>query len=320
MASSLMAATAVPERTDGREQRQVHENLYLLGRPTLRQFLRYVRGHVPSPPDKGTLTDEWHAAHEIVRALDKEEAGVADHPPLGKLGPEYEPLLIELLKDPLVRHGFNTVPTDVAMVELDRLVVYQKHVDLAYARHLESKLGPAPTREEIFRTCLPYDHPQPPVKWWRAHDDVFVFMSPSNDLRFLGTMRLEPGHITNHAPPGDLVGVVGIAVGFSNNFLSGVYAEGRLILNNGTHRAYALRKLGVTHAPCIVQHVATRDALDVVAASAVRQDPDFYLKHPRPTMLRDYFNPKLYKVMPVRHRLRQVTVRFQFEENSVPAL
>ena len=80
------------------------------------------------------------AAHEVLLGIEREEAGAADHPPMGKLGPQYEPLLIEFLKDPLVRYEFNTVPTDIAMVELDRLVVYQKHIDVTFARKLEEAM------------------------------------------------------------------------------------------------------------------------------------------------------------------------------------
>src|SRR5207248_1720761 len=225
-------------------------------------------------------------------------------PPMAPLGPEYEGLLLDLLNDPLVRFGFNTVPTDVALVELDRLVVYQRHIDLAFARRLEQTLGPAPDHEQIFRACLASDHPRPPATWAREHDDSFVFVSPSNDLRFLGTMRLEQTDITNHAPPGTVVGVVGIAVGFSANFLNALYAENRLILNNGSHRAYALRRLGIRHVPCIIQHVSSRDELDAVASSQVRSDPDLYLKHARPMMRKDYFDPRLQKVIPVHRRLR----------------
>jgi len=298
----------------------VGENLYLTGRPTLKEFLRYVRRHAVNSPGEAALAESWQAAHEVVCRLEKEEAGLADGPPIGKLGPEYEPLLREFLKDPLVRHGFNTVPTEVAIVELDRLVVYQKHIDLTHVRQLQSKLGPAPSREQLFRTCLPYDHPQPPVKWCRVHRDKFVFVSPSNDLRFLGTMSLEPSNIADYPPPGSLAGVVGLAVGFGSNFVNAVYADNRLILNNGSHRTYALRAMGITHVPCIIQHVSNRDELDAVASSDVLEAPDFYLQHPRPSMLRDYFNPQLHLVMPAHRRLHQVTVRFEVEENYVPAM
>jgi len=99
-----------------------------------------------------------------------------------------------------------------------------------------------------------------------------------------------------------------------------VYAENRLILNNGSHRAYALRSLGVTHVPCLIQHASSRDEVDAVAATEVRKNPDLYLKHPRPSMLKDYFDPALHLVMPVFRRLRQVTVRFEIDETAVPAL
>src|SRR5882672_7326084 len=176
------------------------ETLYLIGRPTLKQFLRFARGHAVDPPAEAVLAQEWEEARGRVRALTDEEAGIADDPPRVGLGREREALLIEFLKDPLVRHGFNTVPTEVATVNLDSMVVYQKHIDLTFARQLEASLGPAPGEEQIFRTCLPYDHPQPPVKWAGVRRDGFVFVSPSNDLRFLGAMRMERQHIKDYPP------------------------------------------------------------------------------------------------------------------------
>lgn len=307
------AAGTNPVDLDG-----VGDNLYLIGRPPLRHFLRYVRSHAVEPPGDGDLTDEWQSASKLVRSLERDEAGAADNPPREKVGPEYEPLLIEFLRDPIVRNGFNTVPTEVAIVELDRLVVYQKHIDLTYARQLAALLGPAPSREQVFRTCLLHDHPQPPVKWSRVAQNRFVFLSPSNDLRFLGAMPMAPDGVQG-SPRGQPVGVVGVSVGFGSNFLNALCAENRVILNNGSHRAYALRSLGVTHVPCIVQHVSSRDELDVVAPREVRRDPDLYLSHPRPPMLKDYFNPKLYRVMTVHRRLHQVIVRFEVEENVMPA-
>jgi hypothetical protein len=318
-AESRPGSLVEPERHLPAAQSDADDSLYLIGRPTLRQFQRFVRHHAVKPDYEGDLTNEWNAACEHVRSLEKEEAGLADDPVITKLGPEYEPLLIEFLKDPLIRNGFNTVPTEVATIELDRLVVYQKHIDLTYVRQLQKRLSPTPGMDEIFRTCLPYDHPQPPVKWLKQ-GDKFIFMSPSNDLRFLGTMSLRPEHIADYPPPGDLVGVVGLAVGFGSNFLNAAYFNKRLILHNGSHRAYALREMGITHVPCIIEHVSSSEELKVVASSEVYNNPDLYLKHPRPPMLKDYFNPRLRKVMPVHRVLRQITVKFDIEEQNVPAM
>ncbi len=296
------------------------ETLYLIGRPTLKQFLRFARNNALHPPDEGSLTDEWQAANDFLRVVEKEEAGAPDNPPITQIQPDskYETLLTEFLKDPLVQNGFNTVPTEVAWVELDRLVVYQHHIDLTYAELLSRELGSSPSEEQIFRTALMHDHPQPAVQWARARGNQYVFMSRSNDVRFLGAMKLQPKNITDYTPPGNLVGVIGLAVGFGSNFLNAIYSENRLILNNGSHRAYALRKMGVTHVPCIVQHVSSREQLDVLACSSINARPDYYFKNPRPSMLRDYFNPKLHKVFRVRRQLKQITVKFEVDDMSVP--
>jgi hypothetical protein len=320
LSAQLKPARAIEtERTANTAQIDGDETLYLIGRPTLKQFHRFVRHQAVNPDCEGVLTEEWNIASDYIRSLAQEEAGLADDPVITRLGAEYEPLLIEFLKDPLVQNGFNTVPTEVALIELDRLVVYQKHIDLTYIRQLRKRISSAPSMEEIFRTCLPYDHPQAPVKWLKQ-GDKFIFMSPSNDLRFLGTMPLRPDNIVDYAPPGDLVSAIGLALGFGSNFLNAAYFNKRLILQNGSHRAYALREMGVTHVPCIIEHVSSAEELEVVASSEVRENPDLYLKHPRPPMLRDYFNLRLRKVMLVHRQLRQITVKFEVEESFAPAM
>ncbi len=318
-ADLLESETEVPMETN---HELVDDYIYLIGRPTLRQFLSFVRNRSLEGrrADVGALTDEWRAAASHVLKLEKSEGDGAEHAAIQPLPALLEPLRERFLRDPLVQHGFNTVPTQLGVVELDRLVVYQHHIDLSYVRLLKERMGPAPSEEEIFRLCLPFDRPSPPAKWARTHRDTYVFSSPSNDLRFLGAMPLQTEQVVGYPPPGTLVGVVGVAVGFGSNFLSVISAYDRLILHNGSHRAYALRDLGITHAPCIIQHVYSREELNVVAASAVAERPDDFVKQPRPPLLKDYFDPKLRKIIPVIRRLRQVTVKFQVDEAYVPAL
>jgi hypothetical protein len=319
--AASQVAPAKPSRTAAPEpQEDFDENLYLTGRPRLKDFLRFVRNHAVDPPSPGSLTEEWQAAHDVVRRLQKEEAGIPDNPSLQPLSPDNQ-LLLEFIKNPLVKNTFNTVPTEVAYVDLSQIVVYQAQIDLTFVRQLRKKLASNPLNEEaLFRVCLPDGQVTPPAKWSRMHHDTYVFVSPSNDLRFLGAMQMQPCHIQDYPPPGNLVGVVGLPVGFGSNFMNAIYAEKRLILNNGSHRAYALYEMGITRVPCIVQHVSSREELKVLACTAVTDAPNFYLKEPRPMMLKDYFDPRLHKVMPVHRRIRQITVKFQVDEAFIPAL
>lgn len=304
------------------DQDDADECLYLIGRPKAKHFLRFVRHHALEAPSEESLRVQWQAAKARIRTLEAQEAGVADNPVITRMevGSKYESLLGQFLEDPLVQNGFNTVPTEVALVELDRLVVYQKHIDVRFVRRLQKQLGPSPSDEDVFRSCLPCDHPKPPATWARLNDDGYVFVSPSNDLRFLGALPLEPDRVQGYPHRGKPVGVVGLTVGFGSNFLNAIHCENRLVLNNGSHRAYALRAMGFKHAPCVVQHVSTRDELDLVASADLKREPDPYLRGPRPSMLKDYFDPQLRTVLTVHRMVRQVRVKFSVSEHYVPAV
>jgi hypothetical protein len=318
----LERAVRSPSKKNGSKRAPTCKHLYLSGRPELKEFIRYVKKNAIDPPSTDVLIEEWNVAHKFAAELERSEQGVADDPPIIKLDirGKHRPFLKKFLKNPLVKNGFNSVPTEISLVELDRLVVYQKHIDLTHVERLKKEIGPTPSEEMIFKTALPYDPPQTPVKWASKGGDSFVFVSPSKDLRYLGTMSLKPKHVTDYPASGTLVGCPAAAIGFGSNFLNAVYYNKRLILNNGSHRAYALRDLGVTHVPCIIQHVSSMDELAVVATSQIVEKAEFFLKHPRPSMLRDYFNSQLRKVMKAHIKVRQISVRIVVEETYVPAL
>jgi hypothetical protein len=117
---------------------------------------------------------------------------------------------------------------------------------------------------------------------------------------------------------GPIGAVVGLVVGFGSNFLSVIRSDGRMLLHNGYHRAYALRAAGFTHAPAVVQTVTRLDELALVAAQKVLDEPAFYFAAKRPPLLKDFFDPRLSKVLPVRHRERLIEVSFEYDEYNVP--
>src|SRR5436309_3236644 len=74
--AGLQTGASTPIQSDG-AQDAVAENLHLIGRPTLKGFLRFVTRHAVNPPGEGVLIEEWQAAHECVRILEKEGACAA---------------------------------------------------------------------------------------------------------------------------------------------------------------------------------------------------------------------------------------------------
>src|SRR5213596_3215357 len=88
-----------PVATSPRED--ADEYLYLIGQPTLKQFLRFVKDRAVNPEGSGHLTEEWQTANAVMRKLEKKEAGIANNPAMEPVSPDSE-LLLEFLKNPLV--------------------------------------------------------------------------------------------------------------------------------------------------------------------------------------------------------------------------
>lgn len=325
--SNLVTPNRTPHNGNGAAAKSdgpasIENFIYLLGRPTLSGFLRFAEGDDvdQATQDPKVLRKEWLAAQSHIHKLEKSEAGCADGAAIGELPEELVPLRERVEEDPIFQKSFDTLPTQIGMVELDRLVVYQKHVNLDHAARLKAQLGANAAPEEIFRCALPYHHPQPPARLMKTHGNGYVFISPSDDMRFLGSVMLKPSEVSSPKLHGSIVGIVGLMVGFGSNFLNVIHVKNRMILNNGSHRAYALRDLGITHAPAVIQEVESLDDLKIAASSDVRNNPEQFLDTPRPSMLKDYFNPKLRKIVTIPRQLREIRIEFETQEVFVPSI
>jgi hypothetical protein len=268
--------------------------------------------------DQGTLAQHWREASVRVAEIETNEAGAANNPQLQEVPAEMQPFVSRVVADPAFQATFSNVPTVFALVELDTLVVFQKFINLGFVQALKSSLQAAPDAADIARVAFGLDRPQPGVTIRQAGNGVFKFVSPSSDLRALEATLVEPTKVIDFKTSGRIESFVAMTVGFGTNFLNAFHIEGRLVLNNGSHRAYALRSLGVTHVPCIVQQVTSREELDLVAAGEIQQSPDRYLKVSRPSMLRDYFDPKLTRVFPVARKNRMVQVQVTANVADIP--
>jgi hypothetical protein len=269
--------------------------------------------------DLGDLTAEWRAANDHVLNLEKDEAGVADNPPVTALADSLRPLATAVMADPVYKRAYRFVPTDVAVIDLNRVVVFQKFINLAYVEELKRRLGSTPSPEAVFRLALPLQPEQPQFHMMQNTQNMYTLISTSTDFRFLEAQVLQPQKVPSLESTGRPVTILGLAIGYGSNFLNVLHAENRLVLGNGSHRAYALRELGITEIPCLVQRVTRRDELELVASGDLAISPDRYLKSARPPMLRDYFDSALRKIVPVYRKNRVVRIQFGVEQTDMPA-
>jgi hypothetical protein len=149
---------------------------------------------------RGALAAEWRAANDHLRKLEIDEAGWADKPEIKAVPGSQDQFAKEVYADPMFQRSFQVVPTDIGIVQLDRLVVFQKWINLTYVRSLQAGLGKKPSDDEIFRFCLSVKHPHPPVRVAQTAANSFTFISPSNDFRFVESRLFGPADFLNYIP------------------------------------------------------------------------------------------------------------------------
>jgi hypothetical protein len=297
----------------------IQEQIWLLGQPPLVDYLDYVKRVVEGGEaiDRRSLVDSWRTANDYYGELESSEAGIADEAECLELPDTVAPLADELAQTPSFLRTFDRMPTHFGMVELGKIVVSQRRVTLPFVQALQARLDPLPDLQGLFHFCQPLERRDPPVRIRRLGTDRFVFMSDSNDLRFLDTALLRADQITAYDSVGPIGGVVGLVVGYGSNFLSVIRYDKRMVLHNGYHRACALLAAGITHAPAVIQTVTRRDELEVAAAQTVVDDPAFYFKAARPPLLKDFFDPGIRTLLRARRLETMVEVRFEIKEHSV---
>lgn len=308
---SAIAAANLPQQ----------EEMWLLGQAPLRKYLDFVqdmgiKGAAPARPD---LVREWSAAALYYEELEKREAGIADRIACTPLPPELAPLAAEILASPRYTRTFDSLPTHIAMVEVEKLLVCQNHVTRSFVDCLKERLGPDPDPATLFRFCLPLEDSSAPMQIREVGSKRYVFRSESTDFRFHEPVLLSARQLSGYEPYGAVAGVVGLVVGYSSNFLNAVCDDdsGRLLLHNGYHRACALLELGVKHAPCVIQTVTSRDELDIVAKSVVANDPGYFFNAPRPPLLKDFADPRIRKILPIKKMSCVIEVNFEVRDYFV---
>jgi hypothetical protein len=298
----------------------VDAHVFLVGRPPINEFLGFIAQLAvdgASIPQR-LLAEEWRAANDHLKVLEASEKGFADNPKIQDIPRSQNALAQAVFADPIFQRAFQIVPAGLGIVELDRLVVFQKYINLNYVKTLQNTLGKNPTDDAVFRYCLPVDHPAPPVRMLQMAQNSYTFISSSNDFRFLEGRLFRPQDIAN-APAHVVSAMLGLSVGYGANFVTVASVENRLILMNGSHRAFALRDMGITHAPCVIQRASRREELEAILQNEVTQKPDLYLTAPRPPLLKDYFDPALRKEVPVIRKDRLVRLSFVVEQFDIPA-
>jgi hypothetical protein len=298
---------------------QAHEELCLMGPRHLSAHLKFIEesDRIAGLPSPAELADFWRAAAAVYRQLELSEPEAADDPDIRALPSSVATHVNKLMAQATFRSSFDTVPVAFGMVELDKLIASQYSLTQSVVRAVAADLAAPPKPKHLAEICLPIVPPNDDFRMACRDDNEFVFVSSAHDMRFLAASLVDPAEINGLRVQGHVKAVLALSLGFSTNVLNVVRLGRRVVLNNGHHRAYALRALGVTHVPCVIQVCTSHAELREAANSEICDNSDLYFDSPRPPLLRDFDRSDLACAIPSARMQRQVRVRFKFESRQL---
>jgi hypothetical protein len=172
--------------------------------------------------------------------------------------------------------------------------------------------------EKLIEICL-LGSGSEPIQHMEVSKNFHVFSSQSSDLRFLGSFLkdLTPQDM-GYAELGGLpaTAVIGF-IGYGAAEINAYQVGGKIVLNNGFHRVYALRELGYKQLPILVQEIKN-PSLEF-PAQIFGVSSNYLLNHQRPVMVKDFFEPEFVIKFKVPRTIRTVKIRVATEQYEVPA-
>ena len=291
------------------------EERFLLGPRQLEEWLDEVSalGLSGPVPGRSSLTDLWRIGQKEYARLALSEAGAANSAAIRPLPKSMSRHIAQLVDLEGVRRTFDTVPVAFGLVPLDALILSQYSMTQAVVDRIAAA-HPAPiSPKRLAELCLPLTAPAADFRLAGRSDKEFTFVADAHDMRFLDAQVIEPVNVQQAPVMGHPKAVVALSVGFSANLLNAVRYNGRIALNNGHHRALALRAMGLTHVPCLIQPCGSMEDLQQAASNEIIQNADLYFEAPRPPLLRDFDNPLLTHSFAAPRMRRVLTIKLDVQ-------
>jgi len=214
---------------------------------------------------------------------------------------------------------FMHLPFSFALVEIDKLVAPQRSVNLDYVERLQVAFRDKTSLSELISICLSPVREMPPIQHLEVANNTHMFSSPNTDLRFLGAFfkKLRPEDLQFAELGGIPAAAIITFIGYGGAPVNVFRWENRLVLNNGFHRLFALRSLGVTSVPVVVQHVQN---IQLEFPSIVGGLPrEYLLGVARPVLMKDFFEDGFCVTLNAKRRVRGISVQAAVGQFDVPS-
>jgi len=238
------------------------------------------------------INRKWEIGQRIFQTLTEQEAGIQSTVDVRSISDVFNEKLKRIEQEPQFKNTYEKATHGFRMVEIDKLVTYQNGVYLDFVEKLLKELPRNPSEADLIDICLPLKKEYAPVLRLKSADSSYVYSSDSQDLRVIGSYSrpIEKINLAEDTISGVPVRCLITLIGYGLPIVSVLDVNQMLVLFNGFHRLYALRYLGVTHVPVLVQQIPT---LADLPGSCQAQWFYNLIAYPRPPLMKDYFTPDL---------------------------
>jgi hypothetical protein len=264
------------------------------------------------------IIEEWRNASNHFQEIIQTENGLAETIDSKGIDPLFEAKLKEITSDLLFQQTFSHYQIEFKLVEIEKLIAAQRSVNLDYVQALKSRLTPNPRIEDLIDFCLANKQVPPVPKVQQIAQNAFSYSSESSQFRFLGgypkplTMEDIIASNTGGLPAAAIV----LLLGYGSPVCNVWSVNGRMVLNNGFHRMFTLGEIGIKYAPVVVQKITSPDL--EFPSSLLGLPKDYLIKHPRPVIMRDFFDPNLVKVIHKKPTIMGVQISWNVNQSPFP--
>jgi|ERR1700733_1172950 len=229
---------------------------------------------------------------------------------------------------------FRDLPCAIKLVRIDCLVPLQYQINLEHIDALSRLISPKMTMRELVHFCIDLrGEPDPFLRQQQFITDQrgagsAIFTTKSEDLRLRSVeyrnvhVHEKDGRPLTEAKAKAVVLIFGHGDPFVSAFSirqqvspsdGAAQARQLIVLNNGLHRAFALKRAGHTHIPCVVgdlgQGMDPRDLFNYGSRTG-------YLNLIRPPVVKDFLDSRLISL--IRVPSRRSMLRLNWSSESLP--
>lgn len=314
---------------EGLSDLETEEKIFLLGFMPLNEVQGVLLGELGESVDLDRIKKLWLPKTGKAAQLMSTDMQLIDDERMLQIVQDIDPKYTDKMKeidDKLMKNPFwRANEHSIKLVQIDDLIVLQNNINVVRATNLAKRIIDTSDMEQLLDYCFDFSRKNDVVDHHQISNG-FLFSTRNHDVR---TGKIEVRQIPEYSDDGMNSRtvpalVIPIVAGDPfiycvRTYMNATLPDGStkrvyfLTLQNGIHRAYALRSLGVEHMPCIIIDPTSANETNLLLGN---WSPERLQQNAsqRPPLLKDFFNPDLIEKFNVRRTIMCIKVGLTLEK------